>query len=229
MTSPFQWTAMDAGSLPCASAHSPPVPGCSHVLSFFPLVHHPSFPLSCRVLCGSRYSFSVARASWSSVRTAASLDILDAWWREVYPTSTYPSVILSTPICACIRNKFPFILRTLPSPHTFNFCFLRRTQVSSPLFSWVSFSVVSDYLRPHGLRHTRLPCPSPTSRAYSNSCLLGRYATWWCPLSQRFFFFFEIPCNWDRILFFFVWLGLPSVMSSSFIHVTINGRISFFF
>ena len=24
--------------------------------------------------------------------------------------------------------------------------------------------------KPHGLQHARLPCPSPTSRAYSNSC-----------------------------------------------------------
>ena len=30
--------------------------------------------------------------------------------------------------------------------------------------------------RPHGLQHTRLPCPSPTPRACSNSCLLN----WWC-------------------------------------------------
>ena len=33
-----------------------------------------------------------------------------------------------------------------------------------------SCSVVSDFLRPHGLQHTRLPCLSPTPRAYSNSC-----------------------------------------------------------
>ena len=35
-----------------------------------------------------------------------------------------------------------------------------------------SHSVVSDSLQPHGLQHTRLPCPSPTPRAYSNSCPL---------------------------------------------------------
>ena len=33
-----------------------------------------------------------------------------------------------------------------------------------------SCSAVSDSLRPHGLQHTRLPCPSPTPGAYSNSC-----------------------------------------------------------
>ena len=32
-----------------------------------------------------------------------------------------------------------------------------------------SRSVMSDYLWPHGLQHTRLPCLSPTPRAYSNS------------------------------------------------------------
>ena len=35
---------------------------------------------------------------------------------------------------------------------------------------------MSDSLQPHGLQHTRLPCPSPTPRTYSNSCPLGR----WC-------------------------------------------------
>ena len=39
-----------------------------------------------------------------------------------------------------------------------------------------SRSVVPDSLRPHGLQHTRTPCPSPTPRACSNSCPLSR----WC-------------------------------------------------
>ena len=34
----------------------------------------------------------------------------------------------------------------------------------------------SHSLWPHGLQHVRLPCPSPTPEAYSNSCLLS----WWC-------------------------------------------------
>ena len=45
--------------------------------------------------------------------------------------------------------------------------------LSSVQFSW---SVVSDSLWPHGLQHTRLPCPSPTSVACSNSCPSSR----WC-------------------------------------------------
>ena len=39
-----------------------------------------------------------------------------------------------------------------------------------------SLSVVPDSLQPHGLQHTRLPCPSPTPGACSNSCPLSR----WC-------------------------------------------------
>ena len=39
-----------------------------------------------------------------------------------------------------------------------------------------SCSVVSGSLWPHGLQHTRLPCPSPSPRACSNSCLLSQ----WC-------------------------------------------------
>ena len=43
---------------------------------------------------------------------------------------------------------------------------------------WLQFScsVLSDSLWPHGLQHARLPCPSPTPRAYSNSCP----SSWWC-------------------------------------------------
>ena len=33
-----------------------------------------------------------------------------------------------------------------------------------------SRSVVSGSLQPHGPQHARPPCPSPTSRVYSNSC-----------------------------------------------------------
>ena len=44
-------------------------------------------------------------------------------------------------------------------------------------FSLVQFShsVMSNSLWPHGLQHTRLPCPSPTPGVPSNSCPLS----WW--------------------------------------------------
>ena len=34
---------------------------------------------------------------------------------------------------------------------------------------------MSDYLKPHGLQHVRLSCPSPSPRVCSNSCPLS----WW--------------------------------------------------
>ena len=39
-----------------------------------------------------------------------------------------------------------------------------------------SHSAVSDSLWPHGLQHTRLPCPSPSPRVCSDSCPSGQ----WC-------------------------------------------------
>ena len=46
-----------------------------------------------------------------------------------------------------------------------------------------SCSVMSDSLWPHGLQYARLPCPSPTPRAYSNSCLSCQ----WChPIISSF-------------------------------------------
>ena len=39
-----------------------------------------------------------------------------------------------------------------------------------------SCSVLSNSLRPRGLQHARLPCPSPTPTVYSNSCPLSP----WC-------------------------------------------------
>ena len=58
----------------------------------------------------------------------------------------------------------------------FSFCL--QSFPASGSFSSVQFShsVVSKSLRPHGLLHTRLPCPSPTSRACSGSCPSSR----WC-------------------------------------------------
>ena len=42
---------------------------------------------------------------------------------------------------------------------------------------------MSDSLRPHGLQHARIPCPSPTPGAYSNSCT----SSWWCHPAISFF------------------------------------------
>ena len=53
---------------------------------------------------------------------------------------------------------------------------MREMSKSSMHSVQFSCSVVPDSLRPHGLQHARLPCPSPTPGACSNSCPLSR----WC-------------------------------------------------
>ena len=63
-----------------------------------------------------------------------------------------------------------------------NVCFIvifpNQNLYRSAKYTSVQFScsVVSGSLWSHGLQHTRLPCPSPTPGACSNSCLLS----WWC-------------------------------------------------
>ena len=68
--------------------------------------------------------------------------------------------------------KFPFIINKL--------CFRGYLDIwtQSRAFSSVQFSgsVMSYSLQPHGLQHTRPPCPSPTPGVYSNSSPLSR----WC-------------------------------------------------
>ena len=44
---------------------------------------------------------------------------------------------------------------------------------------WFSCSIMSNSLQPHELRHARIPCPSPSPGACSNSCPLSR----WCHLT----------------------------------------------
>ena len=53
---------------------------------------------------------------------------------------------------------------------------LSRGHTQPPSSVQFSGSVMSDSLQPHGLQHARLPCPSPTPGACSNSRPLNR----WC-------------------------------------------------
>ena len=50
----------------------------------------------------------------------------------------------------------------------------RLVPCGSLLFSWLVKSTSLD--RPHGLQHTRLPCPLLSPGVYPNSCPLS----WWC-------------------------------------------------
>ena len=69
----------------------------------------------------------------------------------------------------------------------------RDRPVSCMRYSSVQFSrsVVSESLQPHRLQDARLPCPSPTPRVYSNSCLSSR---WFHPtISSSVFPFSSCP------------------------------------
>ena len=65
-------------------------------------------------------------------------------------------------------------------PGTYPKCAYVQEWLKKVLMSHLSVqfsrSVVSYSLWPHGLQHTRPPCPSPTPAVYSNSCPLSR----WC-------------------------------------------------
>ena len=57
------------------------------------------------------------------------------------------------------------------------YCFNSYSSYTTRWYSvQFSHSVISDSLWSHGLQHARLPCPSPTPGACSNSCTLN----WWC-------------------------------------------------
>ena len=69
-----------------------------------------------------------------------------------------------------------------PPPNTITFGvrvptreFCRDTNIQTVLLLF-SCSVVTDSLRPHGLQHVRLPCPSPSPRVCPSSCPLSQ----WC-------------------------------------------------
>ena len=63
-----------------------------------------------------------------------------------------------------------------------HFCLLSYTRSYNlkhlwhPQFSSVQLLSCVRLLQPHGLQHARLPCPSPSPKAYSNSCP----SHWWC-------------------------------------------------
>ena len=73
------------------------------------------------------------------------------------------------------------------------------TSILCPLCLSVQFicSVMCDSLWPHGLQHARLPCPSPTPGACSNSCP----SSWWChptissSVISMFILWIELRCG----------------------------------
>ena len=67
------------------------------------------------------------------------------------------------------------------------------------LSSLFSHSVMSSSLQLHGLQNARLPCPSPSPKAYSNSCPLSQ----WChPTISTFVILFSCHQSFPSINIF---------------------------
>ena len=98
-------------------------------------------------------------------------------------------------IFVLMTDKLTFIF----SKHSFGMklCIWLSAEVAPVQFS---HSVMSDSLWPHGHQHTRLPCPSPTPGAYSNSCPLR----WWChpTISSSVGLLFLLPSIFPQIRVF---------------------------
>ena len=87
------------------------------------------------------------------------IDVLVTNWTRISPT--YP-----------IHNRSLLCVSSWVDSHSKDFLLLYLLLHSVQF----SCSVISNWLWPHGLQHTRLSCPSPIPRACWNSCPLSR----WC-------------------------------------------------
>ena len=91
-------------------------------------------------------------------------------------------MIISRYIKIIWQNSTSFHDKTLNKLSTYGMYFnIQKDICDKPTGNTISSvqfsrSVMSNYLWPHGLQHTRLPCPSPTPGACSNSCPSSR----WC-------------------------------------------------
>ena len=97
--------------------------------------------------------------------------LFQLWWVKTRFTATQTSHMNSSCSSALLRNSSCWANMSV--------CFIPQWMSRiGPWLSSVQFShsVMPDPLWPHGLQHARLPCSSPTPRAYSNSCPLSR----WC-------------------------------------------------
>ena len=87
-------------------------------------------------------------------------------WAAVCVGRTAPRV----PAPPSQGNKYMLRLVLLPFPTSVS----SARHKDSSLLVVVSHSVVYDYLRPHGLQHARIFCPSKSPGACSNSCPLSQ-------------------------------------------------------
>ena len=104
---------------------------------------------------------------------------------EINPLSVVSFAVIFSHFEGCLFTSFiiSFAVQKLLSlirSHLLIFVFISinlgggSERIFLPMFSSKnkseSHSVMSSSLQPHGLQHTRLPCPSPSPGACSNSC-----------------------------------------------------------
>ena len=99
-----------------------------------------------------------------------------SWWRT--PSS-------KSALKMALSSDFPSQVPLFPPRLTLHLIIITSqvyTFISSFVAVVVQSQVMSDSLWPHGLQHTRLPCPSPSPRVTLNSCPLSQ----WChpPISS---------------------------------------------
>ena len=115
-----------------------------------------------------------------------------AWWAAIYGVAQSQTRLkqLSSSSSTWLPRRIALLWQAfLPAPSLYNTLIGLHAfaQVLSSawnvIFSYIpkylllfSCSVISVSLQHHGLQHTRLPCPSPSPGACSNSCPLGQ----WC-------------------------------------------------
>ena len=104
-----------------------------------------------------------------------------AWWVLVHGVTKNWTQMrqLSTAqkdvFVSVVINKYSYFPRTWYQADCLVFTCVISFQVLDNTSVQFSCSVVSESLRPHALQHSRLPCPSPTPGAYSNSCPLSQF------------------------------------------------------
>ena len=107
------------------------------------------------------------------------------------PGNTISLYLYSPRKCHCYETKVWHHQGCVSQPfYRSGYLQFSSVQVLSHLSSHLSHLSQSDSLWPHGLQHTRLPCPSPTHGAYSNSGPLSQWSVLkthlgWGPFSLK--------------------------------------------
>ena len=133
-----------------------PIPRMYAFMSFSVLCSF--FPLFFLSLLPSLFIFMVLISSWG---------FTCSWWTALRHIKGQYLLIAQSKLMTSTMTRQNLTYNSI------TIFILRISYLPSVQFS---HSVVSKSLRPHGLQHIRLPCPSPTPRVYSNSCPSSQ----WC-------------------------------------------------